>query len=90
MGDILIGDKRTEIADGIMKEGSVVEAVDLPMFVIQFCATAFAYYDQAATAQEIFGHALESLRGIKYLYKDGEEESLVAGSNCLHKVSGTT
>ena len=37
--------------------------------VIQFCATAFAYYAQATAAQEIFGHTLESLRGIKYLYK---------------------
>ncbi|XP_058080095.1 LIMR family protein At5g01460 isoform X1 [Magnolia sinica] len=37
--------------------------------VIQFCATAFAYYSQATAAQEIFGHTLESLRGIKYLYK---------------------
>ncbi|RYR66912.1 hypothetical protein Ahy_A03g013097 [Arachis hypogaea] len=90
MGDLLIGDKKTEIADGIMKKGSVVGAVDLPMFVIQFCATAFTYYDQATAAQEIFGHTLESLRGIKYLYndaewflnlenvRDGEEESLVA------------
>ncbi|CAN1853721.1 LIMR family protein At5g01460 [Linum perenne] len=38
-------------------------------FVIQFCATAFGYYAQATAAQEIFGHTLESLRGIKYLYK---------------------
>ncbi|KAF8402656.1 hypothetical protein HHK36_010745 [Tetracentron sinense] len=37
--------------------------------VIQFCATAFAYYSQATAAQEIFGHTLQSLRGIKYLYK---------------------
>ncbi|KAL0333200.1 UNVERIFIED_CONTAM: LIMR family protein [Sesamum angustifolium] len=37
--------------------------------VIQFCATAFAYYAQATAAQEIFGHTLQSLRGIKYLYK---------------------
>lgn len=37
--------------------------------VIQFCATAFAYYAQATAAQEIFGHTLESLRGIKYIYK---------------------
>lgn len=37
--------------------------------VIQFCATSFAYYAQATAAQEIFGHTLESLRGIKYLYK---------------------
>ncbi|KAJ8533067.1 hypothetical protein K7X08_015956 [Anisodus acutangulus] len=37
--------------------------------VIQFCATAFAYYAQATAAQEIFGHNLQSLRGIKYLYK---------------------
>ncbi|KAI4331576.1 hypothetical protein MLD38_029753 [Melastoma candidum] len=37
--------------------------------VIQFCATAFGYYAQATAAQEIFGHTLESLRGIKYLYK---------------------
>ncbi|CAM8969287.1 unnamed protein product [Rhodiola kirilowii] len=37
--------------------------------VIQFCATAFAYYSQATAAQEIFGHTLESLRGIRYLYK---------------------
>ncbi|GAB2265720.1 hypothetical protein Dimus_000758 [Dionaea muscipula] len=37
--------------------------------VIQFCATAFAYYAQATAAEEIFGHTLESLRGIKYLYK---------------------
>ncbi|GAB4833984.1 hypothetical protein Ancab_032236 [Ancistrocladus abbreviatus] len=34
--------------------------------VIQFCATAFAYYAQATAAEEIFGH---TLRGIKYLYK---------------------
>ncbi|KMZ58359.1 LMBR1-like membrane protein [Zostera marina] len=37
--------------------------------VIQFCATAFGYYAQATSAQEIFGHTLQSLRGIKYLYK---------------------
>ncbi|XP_073104869.1 LIMR family protein Os06g0128200 isoform X2 [Elaeis guineensis] len=39
------------------------------MSVIQFCATAFGYYAQATAAQEIFGHTLQSLRGIKYLYK---------------------
>ncbi|GFY82369.1 LMBR1-like membrane protein [Actinidia rufa] len=39
-----------------------------PTNVIQFCATAFAYYAQATAAQEIFGHTLQSLRGIKYLY----------------------
>ncbi|XP_071722695.1 LIMR family protein At3g08930-like [Rutidosis leptorrhynchoides] len=37
--------------------------------VIQFCSTAFAYYAQATAAQEIFSHTLQSLRGIKYLYK---------------------
>ncbi|GKV21985.1 hypothetical protein SLEP1_g31895 [Rubroshorea leprosula] len=37
--------------------------------VIQFCSTAFGYYAQATAAQEIFGHTLQSLRGIKYLYK---------------------
>ncbi|XAR68818.1 hypothetical protein NMG60_11000190 [Bertholletia excelsa] len=37
--------------------------------VIHFCATAFAYYAQATAAQEIFGHTLQSLRGLKYLYK---------------------
>ncbi|KAL9252934.1 LIMR family protein-like protein [Drosera capensis] len=37
--------------------------------VIQFCATAFAYYAQATAAEEIFGHTLQSLCGIKYLYK---------------------
>lgn len=37
--------------------------------VIQFCSTAFAYYAQATAAGEIFGHTLQSLRGIKYLYK---------------------
>ncbi|KAL8206075.1 hypothetical protein R6Q57_009626 [Mikania cordata] len=37
--------------------------------VIQFCSTAFAYYAQATAAQEIFGHTLQSLRGVKYLYK---------------------
>ncbi|KAM1159768.1 hypothetical protein ACFX19_033468 [Malus domestica] len=37
--------------------------------VIQFCSTAFAYYAQATAAQEIFGHTLQSLRGIRYLYK---------------------
>ncbi|KAE8654254.1 LIMR family protein [Hibiscus syriacus] len=36
--------------------------------VIQFCSTAFGFYAQATAAQEIFGHTLESLRGIKYLY----------------------
>lgn len=40
-----------------------------PFSVIQFCSTAFAYYAQATAAQEIFGHTLQSLRGIKYLYK---------------------
>ncbi|KAG1371533.1 LIMR family protein [Cocos nucifera] len=39
------------------------------MSVIQFCATAFGYYARATAAQEIFGHTLQSLRGIKYLYK---------------------
>ncbi|KAM0952864.1 putative LMBR1-like membrane protein [Dioscorea sansibarensis] len=38
-------------------------------FRFVFCATAFAYYAQATAAQEIFGHTLQSLRGIKYLYK---------------------
>ncbi|XLT87079.1 hypothetical protein HN873_008832 [Arachis hypogaea] len=47
-----------------MKKGSVVGAVDLPMLY-----SSFTYYDQATAAQEIFGHTLESLRGIKYLYK---------------------
>ncbi|CAA6659272.1 unnamed protein product [Spirodela intermedia] len=37
--------------------------------VIQFCSTAFGYYARATAAQEIFGHTLQSLRGIKYLYK---------------------
>ncbi|KAF7845365.1 LIMR family protein [Senna tora] len=37
--------------------------------VIQFCSIAFAYYAQATAAQEIFGHTLQSLHGIKYLYK---------------------
>ncbi|KAG7033770.1 LIMR family protein [Cucurbita argyrosperma subsp. argyrosperma] len=37
--------------------------------VIQFCSTAFAYYARATAAQEIFGHTLQSLRGIRYLYK---------------------
>lgn len=37
--------------------------------VIQFSATAFALYAQATSVQEIFGHTLESLRGIKYLFK---------------------
>ncbi|KAG0503243.1 hypothetical protein HPP92_003315 [Vanilla planifolia] len=37
--------------------------------VIQFCATAFGSYAQATAAQDIFGHTLQSLRGIKYLYK---------------------
>lgn len=37
--------------------------------VIQFCSTAFAYYARATAAQEIFGHTLESLRGIRFLYK---------------------
>ncbi|TXG58802.1 hypothetical protein EZV62_016631 [Acer yangbiense] len=37
--------------------------------VIQFCSTAFGYYAQATAAQEIFGHTLQSLRGIRFLYK---------------------
>ena len=49
---------------------SVVIIVGFCAFsVIQFCATAFGYYAQATAAQEIFGHTLQSLRGIKYLYK---------------------
>ncbi|KAI4338903.1 hypothetical protein MLD38_023910 [Melastoma candidum] len=39
------------------------------MNVIQFCATAFGYYAQATAAHEIFGHTLQSLCRIKYLYK---------------------
>ena len=37
--------------------------------VIQFCSKAFALYAQATAVQEIFGPTLESLRGIKYLFK---------------------
>jgi hypothetical protein len=37
--------------------------------VIQFCSKAFALYAQATAVQEIFGLTLESLRGIKYLFK---------------------
>ncbi|EFJ32053.1 hypothetical protein SELMODRAFT_75198 [Selaginella moellendorffii] len=37
--------------------------------VIQFCSKAFALYARATTAQEIFGLTLESLRGIKYLFR---------------------
>lgn len=37
--------------------------------VIQFTATAFAVYAQATSVQEIFGNTLESLRGIKYLFR---------------------
>ncbi|XP_024392786.1 LIMR family protein At3g08930 [Physcomitrium patens] len=37
--------------------------------VIQFCAKSFAVYAQATVVQEIFGHTLESLRGIKYLFE---------------------
>uniref|UniRef100_A0A9I9CGJ8 LIMR family protein n=1 Tax=Cucumis melo TaxID=3656 RepID=A0A9I9CGJ8_CUCME len=33
--------------------------------VIQFCSTAFAYYARATAAQEIFGHTLQSLRGME-------------------------
>ncbi|PSS34667.1 LIMR family protein [Actinidia chinensis var. chinensis] len=48
---------------------SIFPARTLKCFVIQFCGTAFAYYAQATAAQEIFGHTLQSLRGIKYSYK---------------------
>jgi formate hydrogenlyase subunit 3/multisubunit Na+/H+ antiporter MnhD subunit len=48
---------------------SLSNVVHLKCSVIQFCATAFGYYAQATAAQEIFGHTLQSLRGIKYLYK---------------------
>ncbi|THU58872.1 hypothetical protein C4D60_Mb03t19040 [Musa balbisiana] len=51
--------------------------------VIQFCASAFAYYSQATAAQEIFGHTLQSLRGIKYLYKDGGKENQPEDSSSL-------
>ncbi|XP_024537196.1 LIMR family protein SELMODRAFT_432208-like [Selaginella moellendorffii] len=36
--------------------------------VIQFCTKAFSLYAEATAAQEIFGHSLESLRGLKYLF----------------------
>ncbi|KAK3019007.1 hypothetical protein RJ639_003615 [Escallonia herrerae] len=52
----------------------------LPMYVIQFCSTAFAYYAQATAAQEIFSHTLQSLRGIKYLYKSVSNLSLFCDS----------
>ncbi|GJP75354.1 hypothetical protein CLOP_g5811 [Closterium sp. NIES-67] len=35
---------------------------------IQFCAKAFAAYAQETAVQEIFGHTLENLQGIRYLY----------------------
>ncbi|KAJ7523093.1 hypothetical protein O6H91_18G037000 [Diphasiastrum complanatum] len=37
--------------------------------VIQFCAKAFSLYAQATAVQEIFGYTLESLRGLKYLFR---------------------
>ncbi|GBG91838.1 hypothetical protein CBR_g53729 [Chara braunii] len=37
--------------------------------VIQFCSTAFAVYAQETAIAEIFGHQLENLRGIKYLFR---------------------
>lgn len=58
---------------------NLVILVPFPGFsVIQFCATAFAYYAQATAAGEIFGHTLQSLRGIKYLYKS------VGSNSCLY------
>ncbi|KAL8501922.1 hypothetical protein ACS0TY_021154 [Phlomoides rotata] len=57
------------IAGAMMISLKMVFITIHPMTVIQLCATAFAYYAQATAAQEIFGHTLQSLRGIKYSYK---------------------
>ncbi|KAL8470361.1 hypothetical protein ACS0TY_033005 [Phlomoides rotata] len=52
------------------------------------CATAFAYFAQATVAQEIFGHTLQSLRGIKYLYKRRcEQWPRVRSSDIGNKIS---
>ena len=48
--------------------------------VVQFCSKAFAVYAQATVVQEIFGHTLESLRGIKYLFKYGITHCLQSAS----------
>ncbi|KAG0555100.1 hypothetical protein KC19_12G144000 [Ceratodon purpureus] len=37
--------------------------------LIQFCAKAFSLYADATAVQEIFGGTIESLRGIKYLFR---------------------
>lgn len=37
--------------------------------LIQFCAKAFSLYADATAIQEIFGGTIESLRGIKYLFR---------------------
>lgn len=36
--------------------------------VIQFCAKAFGEYAESTAVWEIFGHTLENLRGVRYLY----------------------
>nr|PNR28916.1 hypothetical protein PHYPA_027608 [Physcomitrium patens] len=37
--------------------------------MIQFCAKAFSLYVDATAVQEIFGGTVESLRGVKYLFR---------------------
>ncbi len=37
--------------------------------MIQFCAKAFSLYVDATAVQQIFGGTLQTLRGIKYLFK---------------------
>ena len=38
---------------------------------IRLCSKAFGVYAQTIVVQEIFGHTLELLRGIKYIFKYG-------------------
>ncbi|KAH7656168.1 LMBR1-like membrane protein [Dioscorea alata] len=57
------------IAGEIMLGLQLVIITIHPMNVIQFSATAFGSYAQATAAQDIVGHTIQSLRGIKYLYK---------------------
>ncbi|KAH8970953.1 hypothetical protein BDL97_02G115800 [Sphagnum fallax] len=40
-----------------------------PMNVIQFCAKAFSLYVDATAVQQIFGGTLQTLRGLKYLFR---------------------
>jgi hypothetical protein len=55
--------------------------------VIQFCAKAFSVYADATAVQQIFGGTIQSLRGIKYLFRWVYKSPTLRNPKRLHHTS---